>query len=208
MLYPFSMHNRAKILRNQCRARCRCHWSVDVRGWGIRFGRTGETFLQRLIKTDSMEPRPDTPRPTMDNLRTPSYIYNHGGYYAPSDPKTCNLYGGPCSSCQERIEEQEAAETILLLAKSPKSPPCCADRPSFMEPCPDCNSVGTYVTHVSQGVKTCNGCDDKVCLRCFEGARYYCPLRKRDLPPPDCLERQIALGVQSPKVEEKTNNKK
>ena len=74
-----------------------------------------------LIKTDSMETRPDTPRPTMEpliDLRTPSFFYNHGGYYAPGDPKTCNMPGGPCSTCQARIDEEEAAEALLALSKA------------------------------------------------------------------------------------------
>ena len=139
------------------------------------------------------------------NLRTPSYIYNHGGYYAPVNPRDCNTPGGPCSCCQDRINEEDAALAAAgaLLALS-QQPPCCADRPAFLEPCPDCN--GTYVTHASRGFATCNGCPDKVCGNCFGEARYFCPLRKL-LPPPAPLVRQMAIGVQSPKPEEKRENK-
>jgi hypothetical protein len=142
-----------------------------------------------------MEPRPDTPLPpdTMEiNLRTPSYAYNHGGYYAPSNPNDCNTPGGPCSVCQDRIDAQAAqaaqaaAEALVTLSR---------------DPCPDCNEP--YVTHESRGIRTCNGCPDKVCSNCFDGARYFCPLR----PPSDPLVRQQALGVQSPKAEEKGENK-
>lgn len=147
------------------------------------------------------------------DLRTPSYIYNHGGYYAPVDPRDCNMPNGPCSYCQERIDEeeadQEAAKTLLALAQS--QPACCAERPGFLEPCPNCHAVGAYVTHTSRGIRTCNGCGDKLCINCFFGARYYCPLRRQEVPPLSPphgpLQRQEALGVQSPKVEEKRENK-
>lgn len=121
-----------------------------------------DPFFGGLIKTDSMERRPDTPRPDMETL---AYI---------------------------------------------KMPTCCQDRPSFLEPCPRCNDSTLHTTHALKGVKTCNGCPDKVCLKCFDGARYFCALRKADPldPPQGPLERQLALGVQSPKVEEKTENKK
>ena len=146
---------------------------------------------------------------TIIELRTPSYIYNHGGYYAPADPRHCNTPGGPCGNCQERIDTEEAAQALLALANSaPRSPPCCADRPIFLEPCPSCNS--TRVTHTSMGLPTCNGCVEPVCTNCFDGARYFCPLRREAaylLPPPGPLERQTALGVQSPKAEEKRENK-
>jgi hypothetical protein len=161
-----------------------------------------------LIKTDWMETRPDTPRPTMEaiiNLRTPSILYNHGGYYAPGDPKTCSMPGGPCSNCQARIDEEEAAEALVLLSKAPS---CCSDRPAFLEPCPQCNATGSFVTHESQGKTPCNGCPNPMCIKCFFGARYYCPLRKDSLTAPaDPLERQLTLGVQSPRAEEKTDNK-
>lgn len=132
------------------------------------------------------------------DLRTPSYIYNHGGYYAPGDPKDCNMPNGPCSYCQDRIDA-EAAEA------APK--PRCATRPPFLEPCPDCN--GSYMTHASCGLAPCNGCPEKVCGNCFAGARYFCPLRRALLlPAPTApLVRQEALGVQSPKAEEKGENK-
>ena len=147
-------------------------------------------------------PRPDTPIPdTMIDLRTPSFAFNHGGYYAPANPRDCNTPGGPCEYCQDRIDALEAAEALVLLSQS-----CCVDRPGFMEPCPDCNAVGSFVTHTDKGYRCCNGCEDRLCIRCFFGARYYCPLRKLG-PPTSPLARQEALGVQSPKAEEKGENK-
>jgi hypothetical protein len=138
------------------------------------------------------------------NLRTPSILFNHGGYYAPGNPRDCNTPGGPCSVCQERIELEDAAAMLVKLSKE-----CCASRPTFMEPCPDCSAPAAYVTHASQGIKCCNGCEESLCSNCFGGARYYCPLRKLDLlpPPQPPLVRQEAVGVQSPKAEEKTENK-
>lgn len=163
----------------------------------------------------TLVPRPDTPRPInmepIIDLRTPSFFYNHGGYYAPGNPRLCNTPGGPCGNCQERIDMEEAAQALLNLpaAQTPRSPPCCTDRPIFLEPCPKCNSSDAFVTHTSKGHRTCNGCADTVCTNCFDGARYYCPLRQSPIPPPPGpIERQIALGVQSPKAEEKTENKK
>lgn len=137
------------------------------------------------------------------DLRTPSYMYNHGGYYAPGDPKDCNTPGGPCCYCQDRID-QEAAEALVALSKSR-----CATRPPFLEPCPECNVTGTYRTHQESGLATCNGCPETVCGGCFTGARYFCPLRQIELlPPPSApLVRQEAVGVQSPKAEEKRENK-
>jgi len=138
--------------------------------------------------------RPDTPHPpelTMDfDLRTPSATYNHGGYYAPSNPRDCTTPGGPCSVCQDRID----AEALLSLLK---------------EPCPDCHAPMIPVTHESRGLRTCNGCPDTLCSTCFDGARYFCPLRTAPplAPPTGPLERQQALGVQSPKAEEKGENK-
>ena len=176
----------------------------------------GQTFLRELIKTDSMDSpsetsRPDTPRPNTDtmeiNLRTPSYAFNHGGYYAPGNPRDCNTPGGPCSVCQDRIDEMEAQAAAEALVKL--SNECCASRAAFMEPCPDCNAPAAYVTHASRGIACCNGCVDALCSNCFSGARYFCPLRKTAfLPPPArVLVRQEALGVQSPKAEEKGENK-
>jgi len=123
--------------------------------------------------------RPDTPIPVIMDLRTPSIDYNHGGLYAPADPKDCAMPGGPCEYCQERIDKT----------------------------CPDCGHPDSLVSHESQGHKTCNGCPGKLCIRCFFGARYYCPLRKQLPPPSSPPLRQIALGVQSPKAEEKRENK-
>ena len=161
-------------------------------------------------------------QPIID-LRTPSFMYNHGGYYAPGDPRDCNTPGGPCSYCQARIDEEEAAEALLLLATAaPSSPPCCADRPAFLEPCPSCSTVGAYVTHAAQNVPCCNGCNERICTACFTGARYYCPLRVNAplAPPPGPLVRQEATGinsptgmysppvvVQTPEAEEKRENK-
>jgi hypothetical protein len=163
-----------------------------------------------LIKTDSMESKSSALDPhfimePIIDLRTPSFFYNHGGYYAPGDPKTCNTPGGPCSVCQARIDEEEAAEALLLLSKS-----CCTDRAPFMEPCPDCNKVALRVTHAAEGIQRCNGCEESLCTNCFGGARYFCPLRTKHaaLKAPDQpLERQLTLGVQSPRAEEKTDNK-
>ena len=135
------------------------------------------------------------------DLRTPSLDYNHGGYYAPSDPKDCTMPGGPCGFCQDRLDELDAAETLIALSRHPS---CCTDRPGFLEPCPQCNEDRFYVTHESRGVRRCNGCPDKLCATCFDGARYYCPLLS---PPPGPLRRQLALGVQSPTAETKTENK-
>jgi hypothetical protein len=145
-------------------------------------------------------PRPDTPRPDiMPELRTPSYSFNHGGLYAPADPRECDTPCGPCEYCQDRID---AAEGLVLLSQS-----CCGVRPDFLEPCPKCNAVGSLVTHAEKGVRCCNGCEDRLCIRCFAGARYFCPLRRRLSPPGSPLARQEALGVQSPEAEEKGENK-
>lgn len=139
------------------------------------------------------------------NLRTPSFAYNHGGYYAPEDPKHCNTPGGPCSYCQDRIDQEEVAAALVALSEATG----CTARAPFLEPCPSCNEPGIFVTHASRGLTPCNGCPEKVCGSCFAGTRYFCPLRKVQLlPPPDkLLIRQEALGVQSPKAETKTENK-
>jgi hypothetical protein len=153
-------------------------------------------------------PRPDTPRPDiMIDLRTPSFVYNHGGYYAPGDPRDCNTPGGPCCYCQDRIDElnaQAAAEALVALSKS-----CCADRPDFMEPCPSCTVTAPRVSHADAGLRCCNGCEETLCSNCYDGARYFCPLRRaqRLSPPAGPLVRQEAVGVQSPKAEEKGENK-
>lgn len=139
------------------------------------------------------------------DLRTPSVVYNHGGYYAPSDPRDCPTPGGPCSICLERQQEAEVAAALLALTVS-----CCQDRPSFLEPCPSCNSTGTYVTHASKGLQTCNGCDDKFCTKCYHGSRYCCAyVYGPDVlaSPSGPLERLLSLGAPSPKAEEKTENK-
>lgn len=69
----------------------------------------------------------------------------------------------------------------------------CDNRAEFMEPCPACNEVGTYVTHASQGVTICHGCEEKMCTYCFQGCRYTCKIAQRilTLPPPPKLERQL-----------------
>jgi hypothetical protein len=156
------------------------------------------------IKMDSTSPvprRPDTPRPPdiMVDLRTSSLEYNHGGYYAPSDPTLCTMPGGPCGACQDRIDEAQAAEALRRLST----------RPPFLEPCPACSEPSTFVTHESRGLRQCNGCPGKLCIRCFFGARYHCPLRTEEflLPPSAPLTRQEAVGVQSPRAETKTENK-
>ena len=104
--------------------------------------------------------RPPTPVPSPPaSLRTPSVLYNHGGYYGPVDPKMCNAPGGPCIACQQRIDECAA----------------CATRPPFLEPCPSCSNVGSYKTHAEHNVTpTCHGCEEKVCIECWHGARYTC----------------------------------
>lgn len=127
--------------------------------------------------------RPHTPFPEdiMEiNLRTPSILYNHGGYYAPGDPHMCNNPGGICENCQERIDEMDAAEALAKLC-----------RPEFMEPCPSCGNQESYITHASQGLRTCNGCEDKFCTNCYYGSRYCCTYVY--LPsPPHPLSRQCS----------------
>lgn len=70
---------------------------------------------------------------------------------------------------------------------------CNKQRAIFMEPCPACNETGTYVTHQSQGVDVCRGCDVKICTNCFQGCRYTCKLAQAALflPVPPKLERQL-----------------
>jgi hypothetical protein len=151
---------------------------------------------------DSSVPRLDTPRPNLEmELRTPSYMFNHGGLYAPGNPRLCNTPGGPCSSCEERIEEEDTAITLLSLKD------CCNTRPEFLEPCPMCGKVGSYVSHESKGLKTCNGCEDMFCSECYYGSRYCCAYVYGELPRPARAERSETLGVQSPNVEEKKENK-
>lgn len=106
---------------------------------------------------------------------------------------------GPCSYCQTRIDEEEAAAALLAL--------CCKDRPPFLEPCPSCHSRGTYVTHASKGLRTCNGCDETFCTKCYHGARYCCAYVYGPSEPLGPAERQETLGLPSPKAEEKTENK-
>lgn len=71
---------------------------------------------------------------------------------------------------------------------------CNKERAEFMEPCPSCNEMGTYVTHQSQGADVCHGCDEKICTNCFEGCRYTCKVAQKNLislPLPPKLERQL-----------------
>ena len=49
------------------------------------------------------------------DLRTPSFEFNHGGYYAPPDPRLCNNPGGICFECQSRIDMEEAALALITL---------------------------------------------------------------------------------------------
>lgn len=143
--------------------------------------------------------RPDTPRPEPEmELRTPSYMFNHGGLYAPGNPRLCNTPGGPCTNCQDRIDEEDVAIALASLKD------CCKQRPEFLEPCPMCGRVGTYVSHASKGLETCNGCDDMFCTDCYYGSRYCCAYVLRRPAP---AERSETLGVQSPKAEEKKENK-
>ena len=157
---------------------------------------------------DPISPRPETPVPNlfpsdfrMLDLRTPSFVFNHGGLYAPADPRDCNTPIGPCDYCQERIS---AAEALVAISKAPS---CCVDRPSVAEPCPECRAL-TYITHASKGLRTCNGCDEKFCTKCYYGSRYCCSYVYGKLPAPTTPPvRQEALGVQSPKAQEKGENK-
>lgn len=50
-------------------------------------------------------------------------------------------------------------------------------RPMEIEPeiCPSCHEYGTYISHASKGLRTCNGCEDNICTKCRYGCRYYCP---------------------------------
>lgn len=100
------------------------------------------------------------------DLRTPSFHFNHGGYYAPSNPRLCSNPAGICSYCQERIDEEDAAQT-----------------------CPSCSAKGTYITHASQGLSTCNGCEDSFCTECFHGTRYCCAYIYGALPAPPRISR-------------------
>jgi hypothetical protein len=125
-------------------------------------------------------------------------MFNHGGYYAPGNPRECNTPGGPCTVCQSRIDDEETAKQLLSL----RSP-----RPPFLEPCPSCGIKTSYVSHASLGLRTCNGCDDKFCTKCYHGSRYCCAYVYGPLKAAESLVRQETLGVQSPKAEEKTENK-
>ncbi len=71
---------------------------------------------------------------------------------------------------------EQAAQALILLSK--------------MENCPECGEIA-YVSHADWGIKGCNTCEEKVCLNCFNGCRYTCPLAVP--PPPTDLERQTSL---------------
>ena len=47
----------------------------------------------------------------MESLRTPSYIYNHGGYYGPADPRDCTdgPHEGPCETCSRKITSRPSS---------------------------------------------------------------------------------------------------
>lgn len=109
------------------------------------------------------------------DLRTPSYMFNHGGYYAPEDPSLCDFPGGPCEMCQERIDTDAATILANLYI-----------RPA----CPSCHSRGTYISHASKGLRTCNGCEDMFCTKCYHGSRYCCAYHT--LPPPPPVSRQCS----------------
>jgi len=97
----------------------------------------------------------------MNNLRTPSVDYNHGGYYGPADPRNCSMPNGPCNVCLDLLE---VAFTLVELSQS--------------ETCPMCNTEGSYRPHPTD--LKCSSCDPKVCGACMHGCRYFCPLvRKR-----------------------------
>ena len=102
------------------------------------------------------------------------------------------------------MEELTAAFALLKISESKT---CCLDRPDFVEPCPMCGSRGTFITHASKGMRTCNGCEDKFCTKCLYGSRYCCAYVYGSLDAPAGAERQLTLGVQSPKAEEKKENK-
>lgn len=43
-----------------------------------------------------------------------------------------------------------------------------------LDRCPSCHERGTYVSHASKGLRTCNGCADIFCTKCGYGSRYCC----------------------------------
>ena len=57
--------------------------------------------------------------------------------------------------------------------------------------CPCCNTVGAYVEH--DNTARCNTCESRVCIKCFFGCRYMCPLVQAANPPSTPIERQITL---------------
>jgi hypothetical protein len=71
--------------------------------------------VRPFFKTDLFLPRQgDSPTDRMENLRTPSYMYNHGGYYGPSDPVHCTQ--GPCDTCSRRSRPSSLNLTRELTA--------------------------------------------------------------------------------------------
>jgi len=79
------------------------------------------------------------------DLRTPSFQFNHGGYYAPVDPRLCNNPGGICFECQSRIDEEDAAVALLLLKSSytlPEPPRISRPPPEPDVPSPPALVVG------------------------------------------------------------------
>lgn len=105
--------------------------------------------------------RPGTPRPRSPpimeiKLLTPPCEFNHGCCYAPEDPTLCGCPHGPCRDCQRRIDET----------------------------CPSCRTSDAYFTHQSLGLRTCNGCADKICMNCHHGARYFCACFQQHLLAP------------------------
>jgi hypothetical protein len=96
------------------------------------------------------------------DLRTPSYQYNHGGYYGPADPRDCNMPNGPCGVCSDAIE---AAKALVAMSQT----------------CPMCKKQGVYKAHEDQGHPKCVSCQPIVCSDCLYGCRYFCPITKARL---------------------------
>jgi hypothetical protein len=80
--------------------------------------------------------------------------------------------------------EIEVAKSLLEMSKQ--------------EPCPACETLGTYKTHTNHGVNKCATCEDKVCSECFLGCRYTCPVALPKLQHPVKKQEQLDL---SPKKE-------
>ncbi len=58
--------------------------------------------------------------------------------------------------------------------KRPDTPRPMIEMDPILLPCPSCSERGTYVSHKSKGLRTCNGCEDMFCTKCGYGARYFC----------------------------------